>query len=140
MDQATKIIKNIEKQITPFDIVKCISNVLDFLGQCNKFFFGMTSSSYDDTDCAFNYILIRSNPKSLNSIYEYCFLFYNILEGEEKSKLGGLGNIIDKIKISKLDFYHGIWIWWKGKTNWKPLILFDIFFSKNISFMKLNFN
>ena len=108
LDQATKIIKNIEKQITPFDIVKCISNVLDFLGQCNKFFFGMTSSSYDDTDCAFNYILIRSNPKSLNSIYEYCFLFYNILEGEEKSKLGGLGNIIDKIKISKLNFYHGI--------------------------------
>jgi hypothetical protein len=108
LDQATKIIKNIEKQITPFDIVKCISNVLDFLGQCNKFFFGMTSSSYDDTDCAFNYNLIKSNPKNLNSIYEYCLLFYNILEGEEKSKLGGLGNIIDKIKISKLDFYHGI--------------------------------
>jgi hypothetical protein len=108
LEQAIKIIQKIEKQITPFDIIKCIMNALNFLGQCNKFFFGISRSGTDDTDNAFNYILIKSNPKNLNSIFEYCYLFYNFLKGEEHSKLANLVNIIDKIKKSKYSFYYGI--------------------------------
>ena len=108
LEQATKIIKKIEKQITPFDMVKCIMDALNFLRQCNSFFFGIKNSSYDDTDFSLNYIIIKSNPKNLNSIYEYCSLFDKILEGKEKSELADFINIIDKIKKSKLNFYLGI--------------------------------
>ena len=108
MKQGIEIIKNIEKQITPKDMIKCIDNCIDFLSNCNYFCFGKSSSGLDDINNAFNYIVIKSNLKNLNSIYKYCSLFIDEQKGIYGHRLGTFGMMIGDIRKAKFNNYYGI--------------------------------
>ena len=108
LKQAIEIIKNIEKQITPSDIIKCIYNCIDFLANCNKFCFEKSCSGVDDISSPFNYIVIKSNPKNLNSIYKYCSLFMVDQKGNYGQNLVTFGMMVKAIRASKFRTYYGI--------------------------------
>jgi len=108
LEKAIKIIKNIEKQVTPFDMINCINDCIEFLGKCNKFCFANSCSGADDTNSALNYIIIKANPKNLNSIYEYCSLLLEDKNGNYGHKLLTFGMMVKAIKESKYNTYYGI--------------------------------
>ena len=108
LNQAIEIVKNIEKQITPNDIIKCIYNCIDFLANCNKFCFGDSCSGVDDISSPFNYIVIKSNPKNLYSIHKYCSLFMQDQRGNYGQNLVTFGMMVQAIRASKFNTYYGI--------------------------------
>ena len=108
MKQGIEIIKNIEKQITPKDMIKCIDNCINFISNCNYFCFGDSSSGVDDISNAFNYIVIKANPKNLNSIYKYCSLFIDEQRGIYGHRLETFGMMIGNIRKAKFNNYYGI--------------------------------
>ena len=108
LEKAIKIIKNIEKQVTLFDMINCINDCYEFLGKCNKFCFGKSCSGADEINSLLNYIIIKANPKNLNSIYEYCFLFLKDQRGNYAHKLVSFGMLVQAIKKSKYNTYYGI--------------------------------
>ena len=108
LNQAIEIVKNIEKQITPNDIIKCIYNCIDFLANCNKFCFGDSRSGVDDITSPFNYIVIKSNPKNLYSIHKYCSLFMQDQRGNYGQNLVTFGMMVQAIRTSNFNTYYGI--------------------------------